>query len=74
MRIRISARGCACADGGRSPEPTSVIWHYYEFGKAKINYYYMERNRYVLVFSYYRPDTFYTMPMLLVMDIGVCSP
>ncbi len=53
-------------------EPTSVIWHYYEFGKAKINYYYMERNRYVLVFSYYRPWTlFILMPMLLVMDIGV---
>lgn len=53
-------------------EPASVIWHYYEFGKAKINYYYMERNRYVLVFSYYRPWTlFVLMPMLFMMDLGI---
>lgn len=50
-------------------EPKSVIWHYYEFAKNKINYFWMERNRYALVFSYYRPWTlFLIFPMLLVMD------
>jgi GT2 family glycosyltransferase len=52
-------------------EPKSVLWHYYEFGKAKINYYWMERNRYALVFSYYRLWTlFLIFPMLLVMDLA----
>lgn len=53
-------------------EPTSIIYHYYEFGKAKINYYYMERNRYVLMFSYYRWWTLFLLfPMMLVMDVAI---
>lgn len=52
-------------------EPTSIIWHWYEFAKDKINYYWMERNRYALVFSYYRPWTLILLsPMLIVMDIA----
>jgi len=51
-------------------EPASIIWHHYQFAKAKINYYWMERNRWVLVLSYY---SFWTMmliaPMALVMDM-----
>ncbi len=52
-------------------EPKSVIWHYYEFAKNKINYYWMERNRYALVFSYYRPWTlFLILPALIGVDIA----
>jgi len=52
-------------------EPKSVIWHYFEFAKNKINYYWMERNRYALVFSYYKCWTlFLIFPMLVVMEIG----
>jgi GT2 family glycosyltransferase len=52
-------------------EPKSVMWHYYEFAKNKINYYWMERNRYALIFSYYKCWTlFLIFPMLLVMEIA----
>ena len=53
-------------------DPRSIIWHYYEFAKNKINYYWMERNRYALVFSYYRIWTlFLIFPMLAVMDLAI---
>lgn len=53
-------------------EPTSIIWHYYEFAKSKINYYWMERNRYVLMFSYYRLRTLIVLlPVMIVMDLGI---
>ncbi|MEK7473692.1 MAG: glycosyltransferase family 2 protein [Patescibacteria group bacterium] len=48
-------------------EPKSVVWHWYEFAKAKINFYWMERNRYVLVFSYYR---WWTLLLVLPALIG----
>jgi GT2 family glycosyltransferase len=52
-------------------EPKSVIWHYYEFAKAKINYYWMERNRYALIFSYYRAWTLFLIsPALVAADLG----
>ena len=52
-------------------EPKSVIWHYFEFAKNKINYYWMERNRYALIFSYYKCWTlFLVFPMLVVMEIA----
>jgi GT2 family glycosyltransferase len=55
-------------------EPRSILWHYYEFGKNKINYYWMERNRYVLMFSYYRPWTLLVLfPMVVVMDIAILA-
>ena len=55
-------------------EPSSIIWHYYEFGKGKINYYWMERNRYVLMFSYYRPWTLIVLfPMIVVMDLAILA-
>ncbi len=53
-------------------EPSSVIYHYYEFGKSKKNFFWMERNRYVLVFSYYRLWTLLLLwPMLAVMDAAL---
>ena len=55
-------------------EPRSIIWHYYEFAKSKINYYWMERNRYVLMFSFYRPWTLFVLfPMVLVMDLAISA-
>ena len=53
-------------------EPSSVIWHYYEFAKSKINYYWMERNRNVLMLSYYKWWTlFLLLPMIAVMDVAI---
>ncbi len=53
-------------------EPKSILWHHYEFGKNKFNYYYMERNRYVLIWMYYRWQTLaLIMPMLCIMDLGI---
>jgi GT2 family glycosyltransferase len=50
-------------------EPRSIIWHHYQFGKAKINYYWMERNRWALVLSYYKPWTLILIaPIAFVMD------
>ncbi|MCE9586328.1 glycosyltransferase family 2 protein [Candidatus Uhrbacteria bacterium] len=53
-------------------EPASIIWHHYQFGKAKINYYWMERNRWVLMLSFYRIWTLILIaPMALVMDLAL---
>ncbi len=55
-------------------EPSSIVYHYYEFAKAKINYYWMERNRYVLMFSYYRLWTLLVLlPMIVVMDLAITA-
>lgn len=52
-------------------EPSSIIYHYYEFAKAKINYYWMDRNRHILMFSFYRAWTlFLLVPMIAVMDVA----
>ena len=53
-------------------EPSSIVYHYYEFAKAKINYYWMERNRYVLMFSYYKLWTLIVIaPVMFVMELAV---
>lgn len=53
-------------------EPKSILWHHYEFGKNKFNYYYMERNRYALIWIYYRwPTLVLIFPMLCVMDLAI---
>ncbi len=53
-------------------EPTSILWHHYEFGKNKFNYYFMERNRYVLIFMYYRWRTLLLLaPMLGLMELMI---
>lgn len=52
-------------------EPKSILWHHYEFGKNKFNYYYMERNRYAMIWMYYRwPTLVLIFPMLCVMDLA----
>lgn len=53
-------------------EPRSVLWHFYEFGKNKMNYYWMERNRYVLMFQYYRLWTlFILLPVICLMELAI---
>lgn len=52
-------------------EPKSIVYHYYEFSKSITKYYWMERNRFMLIFSYYRWWTLFLIaPMLLAMEIG----
>lgn len=52
-------------------ESSSIVYHYYEFAKSIKNYYWMERNRYALIFSYYRIWTLILIaPMLLAMELG----
>jgi len=53
-------------------EPASVIWHHYQFAKAKINYYWMERNRWALVLSYYKFWTLFLIaPIAIIMDAAL---
>jgi len=53
-------------------EPRSVVYHFYEFVKSRWIYFYMDRNRYVMMFSFYRLWTiFLLMPMIIVMDLGL---
>ena len=53
-------------------EPSSIIHHYYEFAKAKVNYYWMERNRYALVFMYYRWWTLLLLaPLFLALEVAM---
>ena len=53
-------------------EPSSIVYHYYEFAKAKMNYYWMERNRYALVWIYYRFRTLVLLaPLFFVFDLAL---
>ncbi len=53
-------------------EPRSVVYHYYEFNKAKVNYYWMERNRWALLLIYLRPWTlFLLLPLLMVFEVAL---
>jgi GT2 family glycosyltransferase len=53
-------------------EPKSILWHFYEFGKNKANYYWMERNRYALLFSYYKLWTLVVLaPMMIGLDVAI---
>ncbi len=51
-----------------------MIYHYYEFNKAKINYYWMERNRWALLLIYLRPWTlFLLLPLLAVFEVALIA-
>jgi len=53
-------------------EPRSIVYHYYEFVKSRWIYYYMDRNRYVMMFSFYRLWTIAVLlPMMIVTDLGL---
>ncbi|MBU1131902.1 glycosyltransferase family 2 protein [Patescibacteria group bacterium] len=52
--------------------PASVIFHKYEFSRSVRMAYFMERNRYVAVFSFYAiPTLFLIMPALACMEFGL---
>jgi len=50
----------------------SEFFHKYQFSKSISKYYWMERNRYVLLLIFYKwPTIFVIFPMLLALDIGL---
>jgi len=52
--------------------PKSVVYHKYEFNRSIKMIYYMERNRYFVVFSYYHILTLILLlPMLAVIELGM---
>ncbi len=52
--------------------PLSIIFHKYEFSRSVRMLYYMERNRYLLVFSFYPVSViFLLIPALVVMSLGL---
>jgi GT2 family glycosyltransferase len=54
-------------------EPRSQIYHYYEFEKIQVKKnYWVERNRWVLLLSYYRFWTlFVLLPLIILMELGL---
>ncbi len=53
-------------------EPKSMVWHWYQFGKSQSVFYWMERNRLALAFSYYKLWTLFLLaPMALAMDLAI---
>ncbi len=52
--------------------PKSVVYHKYEFSRSVKMIYFMERNRYMAIFSFYRiPTLILIFPALLFMDLGI---
>jgi hypothetical protein len=52
--------------------PTSVCRHYYEFSRATSKWYWMERNRWIVVLKNYRLATvLLLLPAMLLADIGL---
>lgn len=51
--------------------PKSVMYHQYEFSRSITKFYWMERNRFVNLFVFYRlPTLVLIAPLLLVMELG----
>jgi GT2 family glycosyltransferase len=52
-------------------DPASVVHHAYSFSKSIQKFYFMERNRWLVLLGYWRWGTVLALlPMLLVMEIG----
>jgi GT2 family glycosyltransferase len=52
--------------------PSSIVYHKYEFSRSLRMFYYMERNRYLVMLHFYRPGTLILLfPMIMIMDIGI---
>ncbi len=52
--------------------PKSVIYHKYEFSRSVKMVYYMERNRLLAIFSFYKFATIILiLPALIIMDLGM---
>ena len=51
--------------------PAAVVWHKYTFQRNYEFYYYLERNRWMLLLSYYKFRTLLLIsPMLFLMELG----
>jgi len=54
--------------------PKSIVYHKYEFERSVRMLYYMERNRYIAVFSFYSLNTIVMLlPALILMDLGMLA-
>lgn len=52
--------------------PHSIAYHKYEFNRSVKMVYYMERNRYLAIYSYYKLGTILLIfPAILAMDLGM---
>ena len=52
--------------------PRSIVFHKYEFSRSVRMLYYMERNRYLAIFSFYKlPTIILILPPLIIMDFGM---
>lgn len=52
-------------------EPSSVVYHYYVFSKSIKKFYWMERNRFVFLFSYYKFATLLlVLPVFFAVEAG----
>ncbi|MBP6942805.1 MAG: glycosyltransferase family 2 protein [Candidatus Buchananbacteria bacterium] len=53
-------------------EPRAVVYHKYSYSKAKYKFYYMERNRLIVMMENYRLGTLILLlPMLKLMELGL---
>ena len=53
-------------------DPLSVAYHKYNYSKAKYKFYYMDRNRFIVLLQNYRLLTLLLiLPMLLFMELGI---
>ena len=52
--------------------PQSTLFHKYQFGRNKKNFYYLERNRYLCYRAFYsRRARFLLSPIFFIMDLGL---
>ena len=52
--------------------PKSIMYHKYEFGRSILMLYYMERNRYIIMFTFYKlPTLLLVAPAIIFMDLGM---
>jgi len=52
--------------------PSARFYHEYEFGRNQNKFYQMERNRFIVLFTYYKWLTLLLLaPVLLIMEIGL---
>lgn len=52
--------------------PKSIMWHKYDFARSVLMLYYMERNRYITIFTFYSlPTLLLIFPAVIFMDFGI---
>jgi len=54
--------------------PNSIVYHKYEFSRSVRMLYYMERNRYLAIFSFYKiPTILLILPALILFEMGMIA-